>query len=137
MYLCVSAHRFQDINDLNCYFENICQGDRVRHWQWRHLVANINIYKRHIAHFCASSNRFREINTFYDVCKVPLRRNYKLCGDKEIVKIFIITIMDMIARSPDRSDKIKIKIRQCSIHTSVICGPTETRQSAQPHAIDW
>ena len=30
--------------------------------QWCHLVININVYKSHNAHFCASSHRFSHIN---------------------------------------------------------------------------
>ena len=37
-------------------------GYRVQHLQWCHLMANINIYKNDMIHFCASSCRFRDIN---------------------------------------------------------------------------
>ena len=44
----------------NCNLEHFGQGHRVRLSQWLPSMANINVYERHIWHFCTSSHRFQD-----------------------------------------------------------------------------
>ena len=45
-----------------CHLDNFSQGYEEQYSQWRRPIGNTGIYKRHITHFCASADRFREIN---------------------------------------------------------------------------
>ena len=42
--------------------ENEGQDHEVQHSKWYHWMANINVCKSHITHFCDSSYRFQDIN---------------------------------------------------------------------------
>ena len=54
-----------NIDNWKVYFENLGQGHWVRHSQLRHSIANINLDKSYVEHFCASSYRlFCEIGIF-------------------------------------------------------------------------
>ena len=53
---------YQIHNNTMFYLENEGQGHGVKHSQWFHSIANINLYKSHTLAFFASSRRFRDIN---------------------------------------------------------------------------
>ena len=43
-------------------FEKVCQGRRLELSQWRHLMANLKIYKSRMTRFGASSRRSEDTN---------------------------------------------------------------------------
>ena len=68
-HLCTSSHRFRYINIFFLYLQNADQGHRVLFSQWRHSMANINIYKSLQNIFALA--RFKHINI---VNCLPLKR---------------------------------------------------------------
>ena len=42
--------------------EEVGQSHKAQFSQWRHSMANIEIYKSHITQYCANSHRFQDIN---------------------------------------------------------------------------
>ena len=62
---CATSYHFRDINVSNNYLTKVGQGHRVELSQHCPSMENKKIYR--LLHFCACSNRFKDINVGYQI----------------------------------------------------------------------